>query len=70
MHEGAEYSTLAEDINQTIDEIVPKKKNMFKNGRSISEETKNEETVCMSNEEMSLAKANKTRKRGKSGTRE
>ena len=70
MHEGAEYSTLAEDINQTMDEVVPKKKNMFKNGRSISEETKNEETVCMSNEEMSLAKANKTRKRGKSGTRE
>ena len=39
-NEGAEYSALAEDIKQTIDEVVPKKKNMFKNGRSISEETK------------------------------
>ena len=39
-NEGVEYSALAEDINQTIDEVVPKKKNMFKNGRSISEETR------------------------------
>ena len=35
-----EYQTLVKNIRETVEEIVPKKKNKFKNGRSISEETK------------------------------
>ena len=37
---GKEYQKLAQNIRETIAEIVPKKKNQFKNGRSISEDTK------------------------------
>ena len=37
---GKEYEKLAENIRETIKEVVPKKKNLFKNGRSVSEETK------------------------------
>ena len=37
---GKEYQKLAQNIRETITETVPKKKNQFKNGRSISEDTK------------------------------
>ena len=37
---GKEYQKLAQNIRETIAETVPKKKNQFKNGRSISEDTK------------------------------
>ena len=37
---GKGYQKLAKNIRETIEEIVSKKKNKFKNGRSISEETK------------------------------
>ena len=37
---GKEYATLTENIRETIKEVVPKKKNTFRNGRSVSEETK------------------------------
>ena len=36
---STEYSSLTEEIKRTIDEVVPKKKNLFRNDRSISEET-------------------------------
>ena len=38
--DGEEYSELTEDIRKAIEETVPKKKNLFKNGRAVSEETK------------------------------
>ena len=38
--EGEEYTNMTRAIKSTIDQVVPKKKNMFKNGRTVSEETK------------------------------
>ena len=35
-----EYEQFVENIRETIKEVVPTKKNLFKNGRSVSEETK------------------------------
>ena len=37
---SSEYAALVEDIRETIAETVPKKPNLFKNGRAVSEETK------------------------------
>ena len=37
---GKEYEQFVENIRETIKEVVPTKKNLFKNGRSVSEETK------------------------------
>ena len=38
--DGEEYAALTQDIRETIKATVPKKKNLFKNGRAVSEETK------------------------------
>ena len=38
--EGEEYTNMTRAIKSTIDQVVPKKKNMFKNDRTVSEETK------------------------------